>query len=73
MSEWIGKLSELTSKLTRTIKAPKYFILGLALLFTAIVLLPILKILAIISAAILIFIGFNPDHKVSRQILSFIK
>lgn len=61
------------SELVKAIKAPKYFMLGLVILFSALVLLPVLKLLAIIFAAMLIFIGINPEHDISKYLLSFIK
>lgn len=69
MNEWTARLSELT----RAIKAPKYFIIGLVILFIALVLLPVLKLLAIVFSGLLIFIGFYPDHRVSKQVIYLLK
>ncbi len=71
MNEIVAKLSGIFSDFTKYIKAPRYLIAGLIILFITLVLLPILKFLAITLAAILIFIGFNPEHDLSQQVMDF--
>ena len=71
MNEIAAKLSGIFTDLTKYIKAPKYLIAGLIILFITLILFPILKFLAIILAAILIFIGFNPEHDLSQQVIEF--
>lgn len=69
MNGLAAKLSELS----KAIKAPKYFILGIVILFLALVLLPILKVLAIVLAAVFILISVYPEHDISKQIIRFFK
>ena len=72
MNEIAAKLSEIFTDLTKYIKAPKYLAAGLIILFMTVVLLPVLKFLAITLAVIFIFIGFNPEHDLSQQVMEFI-
>ncbi len=72
MNEVLEKLSGIFNELSTYIKAPKYLIAGLIILFVTLVLFPILKFLAIILAAIFIFIGFNPEHDLSQQVTEFL-
>lgn len=71
MNEIVAKLSGIFSELTKYIKAPKYLLAGLIILFITVVLFPILKFLAITLAVIFIFIGFNPEHDLSKQVMEF--
>ncbi len=71
MNEIAAKLSEIFTDLTKYIKAPKYLAAGLIILFMTVVLLPVLKFLAITLAVIFIFIGFNPEHDLSQQVVDF--
>lgn len=71
MNELAAKLSGIFTGLTKYIKAPKYLVAGLIILFITLVLFPILKFLAITLAAIFIFIGFNPEHDLSQQVMDF--
>ena len=71
MNEIAAKLSEIFTDLTKYIKAPKYLAAGLIILFMTVVLLPVLKFLAITLAVIFIFIGFNPEHDLSQQVMDF--
>jgi len=71
MNEIVAKLSGIFTELTKYIKAPKYLFAGLIILFITVVLLPILKFLAFTLAAIFIFIGFNPEHDLSKQVMEF--
>ena len=68
MNELTAKLSQLT----KSIKAPKYFILGIVILFLTLALLPLLKLMAIILGVLLIFISFYPEHAISRQVRHYI-
>ena len=72
MNEIAAKLSALFTDLTKYIKAPKYLAAGLIILFMTVVLLPVLKFLAITLAVIFIFIGYNPEHDLSQQVMEFI-
>ena len=68
MNELAARLSELT----KSIKAPRYFILGLVILFITLVFLPILKLLAMILGVVFILISFFPEHDISKKIIQFI-
>ncbi len=68
MNELAAKLSELT----KSIKAPRYFILGIVILFLTLVLLPVLKLLAIALGVLLVFISFYPDHEISKRVRHYI-
>lgn len=72
MNEIAAKLSGIFTELSKFIKAPKYLLAGIIILFITLLLLPILKFLALVVAAIFIFIGFNPEHDLSQQVMDFI-
>ncbi|MCW8929960.1 MAG: hypothetical protein OQL19_06970 [Gammaproteobacteria bacterium] len=75
MNEIAAKISvifnDLSNNLSKYVKAPKYLIAGLIVLFVTLLLFPLLKFLAFTLAAILIFIGFNPKHDLSQQVMDF--
>jgi len=68
----MNELTTRLSELIKAIKAPKYFILGIVILFLTLVLLPLLKILAIIIGVLFVFISFNPGHDISRRTIRMI-
>ncbi len=72
MNDIAAKLSGIFSELKKFIKAPNYLIAGFIILFVTLILFPILKFLAITLAVIFIFIGFNPEHDLSQQVMNFI-
>lgn len=72
MNDITAKLSEMFTWLRKYIKAPNYLIAGLIILFLTVVLFPILKFLIITLAAIFIFVGFNPEHDLSQQVIEFV-
>lgn len=64
MKEFGDKISELFKQ----IKVPQYFFIGIAILVVVFLLLPFLKILAVILAAVFIFISIMPEHTISKKI-----
>ncbi len=72
MNDITAKLSGILTELKKFIKAPNYLIAGLIILFITLILFPVLKFLAITLAIIFIFIGFNPEHDLSQQVMEFI-
>ena len=69
MKEFGDKIMELFKQ----IKDPKYFYIGIGILVVIFLLLPFLKLLAIILAAVFIFISILPDHNISKKIHSLIE
>ena len=64
MKEFGNKISELF----KHIKVPQYFFIGIGILVVVFLLLPFLKLLAIILATLFIFISIMPEHKISKKL-----
>ena len=62
------ELGDKFAELFKQIKEPKYFFIGIGILVVIFLLLPFLKLLAIVLAIVFIFISILPEHKISKQI-----
>ncbi len=69
MDEFKKKIAQLFSY----VKDPKYFYIGIGILITLFLFLPFLKLLAVILAAVFIFISFFPDHVISEKFTRLIE
>lgn len=67
------ELGDKISELFKQIKVPKYFFIGIGILVVIFLLLPFLKLLAILLAMVFIFISIFPDHQISKKIYDLIE